>query len=198
MDPLTLLSLGSAGLGLVGNIAGQIGSGSQRRKSSRFIGTQREEAQKDINDNRKTYDREYNQDYFDTNAAQSSIKQMDKNAKKANEAQDNQNIRGGATADQNIASRGRVQDAKQDAMAALGGQGTAYKQNLKNQYLAQDGALKRRLRGYDSHKINLYNQRAKSWGNFASNAGDLLSNGLSSFADNLGTTEKQQDDGDEE
>lgn len=198
MDPLTLLSLGSAGLGLVGNIGGQIGAGSQHKKSSSFIDTQRAEAQKDINDNRKTYDRESNQDYFDTNVAQSAIKQMDKNAKKANEAQDNENIRGGATADQNIASRGRVQDAKQDAMTALGGQGTAYKQSVKSQFLAQDGALKSRLRGYDSHKVNLYNQRAKSWGNFGSNAGDLLSNGLSSFADGLGTTGKQQDDGEEE
>jgi len=165
-------------IGLAGSVGGMVAAGIQRRKSEKLINNARANAQADIDENKRQFDVDYNQDFFDTNVASSAMREMNESAEEANKAAANDMIRGGGTSNASIAARAQIEDSKQDAMTNLASQGTAYKQGLKSNYQSQANALKNRLGAYDSAKMDIYDARAKSWENFGSNAGDMIGQGL--------------------
>lgn len=166
--PILTLGTIAAATGLASQIGGAIGSAKARKAEEKRINTRQRE-------NQAFYDRESNKDFFDTNVARSAITQLDKSADKAVEQADTAAARAGGTSDSKLATRGRVQEAKQGALTDLAGQGTQYKANLRSEHQGQQ-------RFYDQAYSDLQEKKAESFANLGEKGGDLFGKGLTAEA----------------
>ena len=107
------------------------------------------------------YRSEASKDFLDTQAGSSALKSLKDNYSEVSKVNKGDAVRGGATAEAQVAKQSELQKRFNEALNNLSGYGTQYKLNLNRSYQGQ-------LNGAD----------VNSWGNLTANAGNSLSSSL--------------------
>lgn len=152
--PLLIAGL-SAGAQLIGQAASNNQAGKARKK---YEGELRGRVD-DLND---WFNTEYNRDFLTTDIAQSSIRGLLGQQDRQLDALNNASVAGGATAEANIAAKGKLNENFADAIGRLLGYGTNYKQGLRQQYDYRLQSLYQPIDQLNMAKVN-------DWSNFQSN-----------------------------
>jgi len=123
---------------LILSLASTVYSGVSQSSSQKKSAAEMDRQQKELEKRRSDYDAwfkgEYNQDFYDTDIAQSSMRNMGTVLKNTLENNKTGAIRTGATPETQVAQQGQAQQILADTINKLTGAGTQYKQNLRNSY----------------------------------------------------------------
>jgi hypothetical protein len=159
-----------AGLGIsaLASGAAMFESGRQARKNDRMLN-------KMFKETTSWRDRELNKDFLETGVAKSAITLLNRKAKKDNEAAGNNNAASGATTDQALANRGKINEGYSNAVTKIAGMGTQHKENIRRD-------ADNRIMGIRHMQMNNNTQKAQSCMNLANNVSNLGSAGIEAFA----------------
>lgn len=119
------------------------------------------------------YNAESSKDFFDTDVAQSTIAKIKDQYKESLDTNKSNAVKGGLTAEAQVANQTSLQDKYNDALVKLSGYGTQYRDNMKGNY-------ERSLGGLYSNNLNTYGPASQSWGNFSANAGQVAGSAIES------------------
>jgi hypothetical protein len=162
MLPL-LIPLITTAISTAGNLYGQSQSQKAQARTDAALGQR-------MNDLDSVFNKNYYQDYLDTDVARSAISRMNTQMKDSATALRNSAVAGGATPEAVIAGQGELQKRYNEALGNMAGMGTQYKDNMLNRH----DILQQSLFG---QKYNALQQQVNKWGNFQSNVTNA-SNGI--------------------
>ena len=131
------------------------------------------------------FNQEYYQDFTDSPVAQSTISQLQSQMNKQAEQLDNNNAATGATAESNIATKGKLNEGYGEALNKLAGYGTNIQEQRRRDY---DYRLASMLPGQAQIQAN----QVQDWGNFSSNLSNSLGTLLQAFATNVKKPEDEE------
>lgn len=124
-----------------------------------------------IDETNQHYESRINQDYLDTAEAKSALSAMREGMKKNLQSLNNSGVAKGMTDEGRVAAAGELNDRFAQGMARIAGQGTAYKERLRESWRAE----KQNLEG---QKMGVQAADAAKWGQFGNNvanaAGSML------------------------
>lgn len=124
-----------------------------------------------INETNSHYGAELGKDYLDTDSARSSLAAMREGMKKNLTALNNSGVAKGMTDEGRVAAAGELNDRFAQGMARIAGQGTAYKEGLRQSWRGEKNAL-------EGQKMGVQAADAAKWGTFGNNvanaAGSML------------------------
>ena len=102
------------------------------------------------------------QDYLDTAEAKSALSAMREGMKKNLQSLNNSGVAKGMTDEGRVAAAGELNDRFAQGMSHIAGQGTAYKERLRESWRAEKNNL-------DGQKMGLQAADAAKWGQFGNN-----------------------------
>lgn len=150
---------------MLGSLFSGIGARRQARK-----------AEKQLQERRDNLDREYAQDkntnFLDTDAARSTLALLRRQNRRAEAASNNNAVRSGATAEQRVATAGRLNENYANAASRIAGMGTQYQQRIKENYQNRRDQLDNALYNVQMQKANATNNMI---GAITSATGGLIS-----------------------
>ena len=124
------------------------------------------------------YRSEASKDFLDTQAGSSALSKLKDQYSEASSINKGNAVRGGATAEAQVAQQSELQKRFNQALTQLSGYGTQYKLNLNRNYQNQ-------LKDIMAGNASTYGADVNSWNNFTNNAAD-------SFSSNMGTIDWNQ------
>lgn len=130
-----------------------------------------------VDDLNEWFNREYYRDFLDTDIARSSIRGLMQQQDRQLEAINNAAAQGGATAESNIAAKGKLNEGFADAIARLLGYGTQYKNDLRSQYDYRLQSLYQPINDLQQQRINDYalnSQNITAAGNSLSSTAGMI------------------------
>ena len=148
----------------------------QQDESNKEAGKARQDYQNQlqgrIDDLNSWFNAENSKDFLDTDVARSSIRGLMGQQDRQLDALNNASAAGGATAETNIASKGKMNENFGDAIAKLLGYGTQYKQNLRSQYDYRLSSLYNPMDQLQQSRINDWTTNSQN----ITNAGSSVAN----------------------
>lgn len=141
----------------------------QERKKAANLQAQRER------DAKRLYDREYNQNYLDTDMAKTAINRSAKKIRDLSMANRDSAIKTGATTESQIAKGQSLNDAQSNMLSNLVDQGQRYRENIRNRYESKQDA-------FDQQNYNRIEANAQSKGAAWDNVSKAVGNAAQGFA----------------
>jgi hypothetical protein len=158
-----------AGLSTLGSLYGSLASARQNK----LIDAQLQKRQSELD---TWYNKEYNQNYLDTEEARSVLRILSNQRKEAMKKVDQGNAITGASDEARVATASKLNQSLGDQTARLAGQGTYRKYLTDRQYQSLKFGL-------DQMQLQNLQNKSQNWANFMSNAANA---GLG-FAETSGT-----------
>lgn len=109
------------------------------------------------------YNREYNQNYLDTDEAKSTLKVLRNQVKEQMKKVDQGNAVRGASDEARVATADKLNQRYSDAVTRLAGHGTQYRDNIRREYQG----LKMNL---DNMNLQNLQNKSQNWSNYMGNA----------------------------
>ena len=150
-----------AGIGILGSVAGAIGS-SRRMKKARGV------LQEQQRENQAWFDKEYNRDYTQRADAQALLERVRQQADNQYKRAEQMAAVTGATGESLAMQKAAANDMYAQTLTGLGEQASRFKEGVMNRFLDTRSQLNGRQ--YDS-----YVQGAQQWQQTAANAGQMAS-----------------------
>jgi len=185
------IALGSTALGLAGNIWANSQAAEANRQYNDYMQQSLEE-QKKVNQGRKTdlestFNKEYYQNYLDTEAARALQKRFSQYSKDAMENIRGQATASGATPEAVVAQQKTIGDQYNDLLGNLAEKATSYKMGLQNQKNMQklglwqmDDSLKSKTDAFNAQR---FQNKLQSANNLSSNISGATSGLLNAWAE---------------
>ena len=145
-----------------------------------------------IDETNQYYGSRINQDYLDTAEAKSALSAMREGMKKNLQSLNNSGVAKGMTDEGRVAAAGELNDSFAKGMSSIAGQGTAYKERLRESWRAEKNNLEGQKMGvqaadaakwgqFGNNVANAAGSTLYAWGNGAFNSAKSGSNGTGQF-----------------
>lgn len=122
-----MIGLISAGVGAIGSLVSGLSARSKAKKAEKQLLERRDALNKE-------YAQDKNTDYLDTEAARSTLALLRRQNRRAQEALNNNAVKGGASDEAKVAAAASQNENYANAASRIAGMGTQYKQRLKENY----------------------------------------------------------------
>lgn len=154
--------LGAAASGISSGIGAS--QAANERKKAENLQSKRER------ESRRLYDKEYNQNYLDTDTARVMLNRSAEKMRELGKQNQNSAIKTGATQENKIASAEAANKSQSDLLANLVEQGQKYRENLRNRYESKQDAFDQQ--NYNRIEANAQSKSA-AWGNVSNAIGNV-------------------------
>ena len=156
---LTMIGGILGGLSFLGSLYGGLKSAQSNNAIDSKLAGQRSELQ-------TWYDKEYNQNYMDTDEAKSTLQVLRNQMGQRMKAVDQNNAIRGASDEARVATVDKLQQGYSNAATQLAGYGTRKKEYANRLYQSL-------LQGQNAQELGQLQNKAGQWGNFMNNAANM-------------------------